>query len=86
MIRIALSDAAYDAIAATLPRAQPDGPCSATGIRALSRSRRLWLTACGRCGARRELQRRHPSACRARDDGDEVGLRFRSKRICRRGR
>jgi hypothetical protein len=42
MIRLALTDAAYDAIASTLPKG---GPCSAIGANASSKSRRLWLTA-----------------------------------------
>jgi hypothetical protein len=45
MIRAALTDAAYDAIASTLPKAQHGGSCSAIGANASSKSRRLWSTA-----------------------------------------
>jgi hypothetical protein len=45
MIRVALTDAAYDAIASTLPKGAGGGLCSAIGTNASSKSRWLWSTA-----------------------------------------
>jgi hypothetical protein len=67
MIRIAISPAAFDAIAATLPLGSVgyEAQANAKG------ERLIWLesAAHGPAPRRRELLRRHPAAGRDRDEG-----------------
>jgi hypothetical protein len=45
MIRVALTDVAYDTIASTLPKGAARWPCGAIRANASSKSRRLWWIA-----------------------------------------